>query len=147
MRKSLAVLGVLAVLCLWFVVVIVDRRDITQQRTARKNTTGEKQFAPPALVPGTAMTWTDGTQTWAGSPFCGWSGTLLSANSPSVDRGAMISGFHCPKPGSALNQPRLSNGTYCQEWYGNSPDVGACEYVPPALAQTMPRPQSIGTVK
>lgn len=85
---------------------------------------------PPTAVAGTAMTWTDGTQTWSGNPFCATSGRLLSANSPAVDHGSLIPGFHCPKPGSALNQARKSNGDYCHEWYGSSPDLGSCEYVP-----------------
>ena len=53
------------------------------------------------------------------------SGALPSANSPTVDHGSVIPGFHCPKPGSALDQPRMSNGDYCQEWYGSSPDLGS----------------------
>jgi len=98
------------------------------------------QLGAPTLVPGTANTWTDGTQIWAGNPFCAGVGAILSPTSPAIDAGALIQGFHCPNPGSALNQPRMSNGDYCQEWYGSAPDIGACEYVP-AIA-TIPNPPS-----
>ena len=87
-------------------------------------------LSTPSIVAGTAMTWTNGTQTWAGNPFCATLGKLLRAESPAVEGGTLIPGFHCPKPGSALHQPRMSNGDYCQEWYGSSPDIGSCEYVP-----------------
>jgi len=110
-------------------------RDATsrKQNPASQNAlTPRTPTTPPThpTVAGTAMTWTNGTQTWAGNPFCAMSGSLPSANSPTVDQGSLIVGFHCPKPGSALNQPRISNGDYCQEWYGASPDLGSCEYVP-----------------
>lgn len=106
--------------------------------TRKQNAASQNAFTPPIratpstppTVAGTAMTWTSGTQIWAGNPFCAISGTLLSPNSPAVDHGSLIPGFHCPKPGSALDQPRMSNGDYCHEWYGSSPDLGSCEYVP-----------------
>jgi hypothetical protein len=81
------------------------------------------------LVPGTTGTYTDGTNTWAGNPFCGETGFLLQPTSPAIDAGAPIPDFHCPQPGSALDQPRMSNGEFCREWYGNGPDIGACEFV------------------
>jgi len=139
MKNYLAALWAIWVLCL---VLVIVGCDTTRQKPARQKATSQKPLTPPTLVAGTAMTWTDGTQTWAGNPFCGASATLLSLNSPAVDRGTLISGFHCPKPGSALNQPRMSNGDYCQEWYGSSPDLGSCEYVPTARARTVPRAQS-----
>ena len=84
----------------------------------------------PNLVPGTAMTWTDGTYTWARNPFCNQAG-LLQPDSPAIDQGVLIQGHHCPQPGSALNQPRMDDWleSYCQEWYGESVDIGACEFV------------------
>jgi hypothetical protein len=134
---------------LWLVLVSVgcyipdpQLEAILRDASSRKQN-AESQNAParPTLpthptVAGTAMTWTNGSQTWAGNPFCApeslskTPGKLLSANGPAVDHGSLIPGFHCPKPGSALDQPRMSNGDYCSEWYGSSPDVGACEYVP-----------------
>jgi hypothetical protein len=102
-------------------------------------------LAQVTLVPGTAMTWTDGVNTWAGNPFCnglmdpnaistctGKQGisALLCPDSPAIDMGAVIAGFHCPAAGSALNQPLNADGSFCQEWYGNAPDAGACEFVP-----------------
>jgi hypothetical protein len=82
------------------------------------------------LVPGTASTYTDGTYIWAGNPFCAEAGVLPSASSPVIDAGELISGLHCPLPGSAINQARLADGSYCVEWYGSAPDIGACEFVP-----------------
>ena len=123
--SRLAILGAMGALCLFLVIVAcaIIREEAPGQKPPLTHST---------LVSGTAMTWRNGTQNWAGNPFCGVSGTLPSANSTTVDHGALISGFHCPKPGSALNQPRMRNGDYCQEWYGASPDVGGCEYVPSA---------------
>jgi hypothetical protein len=144
MNKRLPVLWAIGVL--WLVLVSVgcyipDPRleAILRDASTRKQNAASQNAltpltrpTPPTLptVAGTAMTWTNGSQTWAGNPFCAMSRKLLSANSPAVDHGSLIPGFHCPKPGSALDQPRMSNGDYCSEWYGSSPDVGACEYVP-----------------
>lgn len=86
-------------------------------------------FLQVVLVPGTANTWTDGVYTWAGNPFCvgpGYNYTL-QATSPAIDAGT-ITPINCPAAGSALNQPRLPDGSYCSEWYGAAPDIGACEY-------------------
>lgn len=109
--------------------------------------------AGQTVVPGTANTWTDGTHTWAGNPLCnqiigtgpscdgatsGPISALLCAKSPAIDAGMVIPDFHCPAAGSALNQPRLSDGTYCQEWYGKAPDIGACEFVPTAATVAPP---------
>ena len=84
------------------------------------------------LVPGTTMTWKNQTFTWAGGPFCVGPSTnwTLQPASDAIDQGALIPDFHCPAPGSAIPQPRLSNGDYCKEWYGLAPDIGACEFVP-----------------
>ena len=144
MNKCLSVLRAVGVLWLALVGVSCYIPDPGLEAILR-DASNRKQNAPsqdaltprtPANLPnlptvaGTAMTWTNGTQTWAGNPFCAMSGNLPSANSPAVDRGSLIPGFHCPKPGSGLDQPRMSNGDYCQEWYGSSPDLGSCEYVP-----------------
>jgi hypothetical protein len=97
---------------------------------------------PITLVPGTAMTYTDGTYTWAGNPNCigpGYNFTLQST-SPAIDAGT-ITEINCPQAGSALNQPRLPDGSYCSEWYGSAPDIGACEYV----AQVTPPPNPVPT--
>ena len=144
MNKCLPVLWAIGVL--WLVLVSVGcympdpGLEAILRDASRRKQNGASQNAltprtPPILptlptVAGTAMTWTNGSQTWAGNPFCAMSGKLLSANSPAVDHGSLIPGFHCPKPGSALDQPRMSNGDYCYEWYGSSPDLGSCEYVP-----------------
>jgi hypothetical protein len=125
------------------------------------------------------MTWTDGLNTWAGSPFCnqvidpnaistcsGKQGisALLCPDSPAIDAAdknctridtftlrcntgpddtppnsvITVSTVHCPAAGSALNQPRLPDtwASYCQEWYGAAPDIGACEYVPASTTKT-----------
>ncbi len=143
MNKCLPVLRAIGVI--WLVLVSVGcsipdpgLESILRDASSRKqNAASQEALTPPPPTPptrptvaGTANTWTNGTQTWAGNPFCLVSGNLPSANSPTVDRGSVTPGFHCPKPGSALDQPRKSNGDYCQEWYGSSPDLGACEYVP-----------------
>lgn len=85
----------------------------------------------PTLVTGTAMTWTDGGDTWAGNPFCKKSGFLLKAGSAAIDKAQFVSGHHCPKPGSALDQPRMADpyNSFCREWYGQGIDIGACEFV------------------
>ena len=144
MNKCLPVLWAIGVLWLFLVSVGCYIPDphleaILRDASSRRQNAAS-QIAPTPRTPlnlpthptvaGTAMTWTNGPQTWAGNPFCAMSGNLPSANSPTVDRGSLTPGFHCPKPGSALDQPRKSNGDYCQEWYGSSPDLGACEYVP-----------------
>lgn len=158
--------------------------------------------AQVSLVPGTAMTYTDGNIIWARNPFCAMANLIpqpqpqltcqssfnydyqeiydgdgvfqysqISYNTtlnkavdcdfppydyvPSqvfptplcqaipgrqpcfdndrdkhfVETSTLIPGFHCPNPGSALNQPTLPDGSYCQEWYGLVPDLGACEFV------------------
>ena len=89
-------------------------------------------FSFPMLVPGTASTWTDGAETWAGNPYCAEAMMTLKADSPAIDYGVVIPGFHCPQPGSALSQARQNDGfnSYCVEWYGVSPDARACEFVP-----------------
>ena len=144
MHKCLSVPWAIGVLWLVFVsvgcyipdpgleAILRDASSRKQNAASQDALTSRTPPTPPTrpTVAGTAMTWTNGTQTWAGNPFCAMSGNLPSANSPAVDRGSVIPGFHCPKPGSALDQPRMSNGDYCQEWYGSSPDLGACEYVP-----------------
>lgn len=79
-------------------------------------------MAEPTLVPGTSMTYTDGTRTWAGNPGCAEAGFLLQADSPAIDQGELIEGVHCPVAGP-------SPDGNCQEWYGKAPDIGACEYV------------------
>lgn len=88
-------------------------------------------FNGVTLVPGTAMTWTDGKIVWARNPFCNMGG-LIAETSPNIDKGILITGLDCPQPGSALNQPRLGDpwNSYCYEWYGAAPDIGACEFVP-----------------
>lgn len=113
------------------------------------------------LVPGTAMTYKNGIYTWAGNPMCIGDGFnyTLQPTSPAIDAGDTgcvhtgtfqlqcqtgpddtppnstinVSTLHCPNPGSALNQPRLPDqyNSYCLEWYGKGPDIGACEFVPP----------------
>jgi hypothetical protein len=85
-----------------------------------------------SLVPGYANTYTDGVNYWAGNPMC--NGFRLAPGSPAIDAGAMPPDpFHCPNPGSALNQPKLPDGSYCGEWFGSAPDIGACEYVTAAM--------------
>lgn len=83
----------------------------------------------PELVPGTAMTWRDGGETWARNPFCKQAGFLLKAGSAAIDKAAFVAGHHCPKPGSALDQPKMADGSFCREWYGAGVDIGACEFV------------------
>ena len=94
-------------------------------------------FAVVSLVPGSSTTWTDGTQTWAGNPYCAEAGVTLQPGSPAIDAGTLIPGFHCDTPGPSL--------TGCQEWYGKAPDIGACEYV--AQATTVGPPLAPTNVK
>jgi hypothetical protein len=89
----------------------------------------ELLLAAQTLVPGTTQTWTDGIQTWAGNPFCAEAGFTLQEGSEAIDYGVVIEGFHCPLPGSALDQPLQADGSFCNEWYGAAPDAGACEFV------------------
>lgn len=91
------------------------------------------------LVDGTTNTWTNGNSTWAGNPYCDVEGYLLSPESPAIDTGALTE-IHCGAPGSALNQPRLPDGSFCVEWYGSAPDIGACEFVPTAIITVPPAP-------
>ncbi len=43
-------------------------------------------------------------------------------NSPAIDNGTWIQGYHCTSPGP--------NSSGCREWYGSAPDIGAYEYNP-----------------
>jgi hypothetical protein len=70
---------------------------------------------------GSTAVWTDGSSIWAGNPFCAEAGMLLSSMSPAIDKGAFIDGFHCPAPGV--------DPSGCMEWFGDAPDIGACEYI------------------
>lgn len=129
------------------------------------------QVGGNTLVNGTAMTWTNGQYTWAGNPYCAGEGYnyTLQPNSPAIDAGDknchhidtfmlecmsgpddtppnsifQVETYHCPNPGSALNQPRLPDpwASYCLEWYGAGPDIGACEFVPQMIPQ---RPNTLG---
>lgn len=90
------------------------------------------------LVPGTAMTYTDGVNTWARNPYCGETGLLLKQGSPAIDFGVVVPGVHCLKSGSALSQPLLADGSFCNEWYGNAPDAGACEFVSVVIVAKVP---------
>lgn len=80
-----------------------------------------------SLVPGSTSVWTDGIYTWGGNPFCAEAGFLLSPESPAIDAGEYIEGFHCSSAGL--------DPSGCVEWFGSSPDIGACEYW---LAQQQP---------
>src|SRR5690348_18254274 len=65
----------------------------------------------------------------------------------SVTGPIQIPTFFCPLPGSAKGQPPLPepynllqpdwNGS-CREWYGAAPDIGACEYVPALVVDSVP---------
>ena len=43
-------------------------------------------------------------------------------NSPAIDAGVVIPGYHCASAGP--------NSSGCIEWYGSNPDIGAYEYNP-----------------
>lgn len=86
-------------------------------------------IAAVTLVPGSTGVWTDGTNIWAGNPWCG-GGYAPSPESPVIDKGSIIEGFHCPAPGL--------NPSGCREWFGKAPDIGACEFVP-GLAPDAPK--------
>lgn len=51
----------------------------------------------------------------------------LRAGSPAIDQGVVISGVHYSTPGT-------HSGADLQEWYGNAPDIGACEVALCAVA-------------
>ena len=86
------------------------------------------------LIPGSGSMWTDGTYTWGGPQWCAEAGFLLSPDSPAIDAGIFIEGFHCPRPG-----PDPSG---CMEWYGAAPDIGACERFPsPPAAPELAEPE------
>jgi len=78
--------------------------------------------------------WTNGTYTWFGPEACE-AGFLLAPDSPAIDQGALIEGFHCPAPG-----PDPSG---CVEWSGAAPDIGACEMI---AAVTPPPPSDFPVV-
>ena len=42
------------------------------------------QLVGATLVPGTEDTWTDGVDTWRGSPFCKEAGFILQPDSPAI---------------------------------------------------------------
>ncbi|RME57426.1 MAG: DUF4215 domain-containing protein, partial [Candidatus Dadabacteria bacterium] len=46
-----------------------------------------------------------------------------TANSPVVDAGTVVIGYHCTSPGPHPGQS-------CREWYGQAPDIGPFEYIP-----------------
>ncbi len=46
----------------------------------------------------------------------------LNSNSPLIDKGQWIQGYHCTSAGP--------NSSGCREWYGSAPDIGAYEYNP-----------------
>lgn len=75
-----------------------------------------------ALVPGTTSTYTDGTNTWAGNPYCAQAGVILQQGSPAIDAGVVVPGVHCSHAGPCTDEG-------LQEWYGAAPDIGACEFV------------------
>lgn len=50
----------------------------------------------------------------------------LQLGSPAIDAGVIIPGIHCPQVGPSL----LADGSFCVEWSGKAPDIGACEFVP-----------------
>ena len=85
--------------------------------------------SPSVQLAGYANVWTNGIHLWAGNSGCADFGFLLQQSSPAMDQGVLIDDFHCPAPGSALSQPLLSTGDYCSEWFGNAPDIGACEMI------------------
>lgn len=92
------------------------------------------------LVNGTFNTYTDGTYIWAGNPYCVGQGYnyTLQPTSPAIDAGVWVEGINCPAPGPGPAQ----NVGYCQEWYGQKPDIGACEFVP----QTVPQRPTLGVL-
>lgn len=55
------------------------------------------------------------------NPACA-QGFMLRPDSPAIDAGVIIPGFHCPIAGPG-------DGT-CIPWYGKAPDIGACEFIP-----------------
>lgn len=89
---------------------------------------------PTTLLPGYSSVWTNGVDFWSGNPFCADSGVLPMQDSPTVDAGAVIEGFHCPASGSSEGQPRLLIAGWldspCSEWFGTAPDIGACGFIP-----------------
>ena len=54
------------------------------------------------------------------TPFC--DGFRLAPDSPAIDAGEWIAEIHCPTAGY--------NNSGCVEWFGDAPDIGACEYIP-----------------
>jgi F5/8 type C domain len=87
--------------------------------------------AAVTLLPGSSMMWTDGVYTWFGPPECVAAGLLIGPDSPAIDTGAFIPGFHCQAPGP--------DSSGCVEWYGKAPDAGACEYVSGPTSDTIDR--------
>lgn len=77
-------------------------------------------FAVITLLPGSGNYRTDGNNVWIGPEGCA-DGFLLSPDSPAIDAGVWIEGFHCPLPGM--------NPSGCAEWENGNPDAGACEWV------------------
>ena len=90
------------------------------------------------MVPGTTSTWTDGTYTWTGNPWCAEAAMLLQPNSPAIATGVIVSDLHCPAAGPSSQFPPNSNGEPCDEWYGEAPSIGACGLGPDAMPPIPP---------
>jgi len=91
------------------------------------------------FIEGSGNMWTDGTYTWFGNQWCAEAGLLLAPDSPAIDQGAFIEGFHCPAPG-----PDPSG---CVEWSGAAPDIGACEMVSTTAGVKIPNPPGAMTLE
>lgn len=64
----------------------------------------------------------------------------LAENSPAIDRGEFIVGYHC-----LLADDHGGSGlTNCRHWSGNAPDIGALEYTGPPPPDTTPPIRSNG---
>ena len=96
------------------------------------------------LVPGTTSTWTDGTYTWVGNPWCAEVGMLLQLDSPAIETGVTVPGLHCPGPGASSQYPANPDGSPCDEWYGKAPSIGACAPGPSGIP-TPPPATSVAT--
>lgn len=61
-----------------------------------------------------------------------------SSESPAIDAGEFIPGYHCPRSDNNPTNPYPASDTTCRHWSGNAPDIGVYEYGVTVLDTTPP---------
>jgi hypothetical protein len=68
----------------------------------------------------------------------------LESNSPAIDNGTFIDGYHCARADDNQTDPYPAGDTSCRHWYGAAPDMGAFEYEGPSPPDVTPPSRSNG---